>query len=119
MELESYHYRNRTSTAKYKQKVGERLGRTKVVAKVVASTNVKKVKEETTLGFYWIKDKYHKTTQKNKQSSYVFLSLRKTQITFGIFFPPQVLPFSKTRAIETQFPSVKSSLRDLRCYLTN
>ena len=85
MELESYHYRNRTSTAKYKQKVGERLGRTKVVAKVVASTNVKKVKEETTLGFYWIKDKYHKTIQKNQQSSYVFFSLRKTRVTLGIF----------------------------------
>ena len=52
MELKSYRYRNRTTTAKYKQKVGERLGRTKVVAKVVASTNVKKVKEETTLDFH-------------------------------------------------------------------
>ena len=115
MELESYPSRNRTSTAKYKQKVGEGLGKTKVVA----STDVKKVKEGTTLGFHWIKDKYHKTIQKNQQSSYVFLSLRKTQITFEIFFPPQVLPFSKTQALETRFPSVKSSLRDLRCYLIN
>ena len=81
MELESYPYRNRTSTAKYKQKVGEGLGKTKVVA----STDVKKVKEGTTLGFHWIKDKYHKTIQKNQQSSYVFLSLRKTRVTLGIF----------------------------------
>ncbi|KAK7832807.1 hypothetical protein CFP56_026190 [Quercus suber] len=43
------------------------------------------MKEETTLGFHWIKGKYHKTTQKNKQSSYVFLYLRKTQVTLGIF----------------------------------
>ena len=66
VELESYPYRNRTSTTKYKQKVGDGLGKTKVVAKVVASTNVKKGKEGTTLGFHWINDKYHKTTQKNK-----------------------------------------------------
>ncbi|XP_030939086.1 uncharacterized protein LOC115963960 [Quercus lobata] len=57
--------KNGGTSAKYKQKVGEGLGKTKAVA----STGMKKVKEGTTLGFHWIKDKYHKTTQKNKQSS--------------------------------------------------
>ncbi|KAL7192046.1 hypothetical protein ACSBR2_023987 [Camellia fascicularis] len=42
------------------KKVGEGFGKTKVVA----STGMKKVKEGTTVGFQWIKDKYHKTTQK-------------------------------------------------------
>lgn len=48
------------STAKYKQKVVEGLGKTKQVA----STGIKKVKEGTSVGFNWIKDKYQKTTQK-------------------------------------------------------
>ncbi|CAK7328992.1 unnamed protein product [Dovyalis caffra] len=49
------------STAKYKQKLGEGVGKTKQVA----STGFKKVKEGTSVGFNWIKDKYQKTTQKN------------------------------------------------------
>ncbi|KAG6745968.1 hypothetical protein POTOM_050478 [Populus tomentosa] len=49
------------STAKYKQKVGEGLGKTKQVA----STGIKKVKEGTSVGFNWIKDKCQKTTQKH------------------------------------------------------
>ncbi|KAF5730102.1 hypothetical protein HS088_TW20G00472 [Tripterygium wilfordii] len=48
------------NTSNYKQKVGEGLGKTKAVA----SIGVKKVKEGTAVGFQWIKDKYHKTTQK-------------------------------------------------------
>ncbi|KAJ8753497.1 hypothetical protein K2173_022738 [Erythroxylum novogranatense] len=50
-----------STTAKYKQKVGEGLGKTKAVA----STGVKKVKEGTSTGFQWIKEKYHKATQKH------------------------------------------------------
>ncbi|KGN63621.2 hypothetical protein Csa_013074 [Cucumis sativus] len=50
------------SSAKYKQKVGEGLGKTKSVA----SNGVKKVKEGTSLGFQWIKEKYNKTAHKNK-----------------------------------------------------
>ncbi|EEF52064.1 uncharacterized protein LOC8258122 [Ricinus communis] len=50
-----------SSTAKYKQKVGEGLGKTKEVA----STGFKKVKEGTVSGFHWIKDKYQKKTQKH------------------------------------------------------
>ncbi|KAF5459848.1 hypothetical protein F2P56_019762, partial [Juglans regia] len=53
--------KNNSTTAKYKQKVGEGLGKTKAVA----STGVKKVKEGTSSGLRWIKDKYHKTTQKH------------------------------------------------------
>ncbi|XP_042497259.1 uncharacterized protein LOC122076046 [Macadamia integrifolia] len=49
------------NTVKYGKKVGEGLGKTKAVA----STGFKKVKEGTTVGFHWIKDKCHKTTQKN------------------------------------------------------
>ncbi|KAJ4850059.1 hypothetical protein Tsubulata_034419 [Turnera subulata] len=52
---------NSSSTAKYKQKVGEGFGKTKAVA----STGFKKVKEGTSVGFHWIKDKYQKTTQKH------------------------------------------------------
>lgn len=33
--------------------------------KAAAATGLKKVKEGTTMGFNWIKDKYHKKTQKN------------------------------------------------------
>lgn len=49
-----------SSKAKYGKKLGEGLEKTKAVA----STGVKKVKEGTTLGFHWIKDKYNKRTQK-------------------------------------------------------
>ncbi|KAL0369797.1 UNVERIFIED_CONTAM: hypothetical protein Sradi_1198000 [Sesamum radiatum] len=49
------------AAAKYGKKVGEGLGKTKAVA----STGVKKVKEGTSVGFRWIKDKYQKTTQKH------------------------------------------------------
>ncbi|XWS60672.1 hypothetical protein CRYUN_Cryun07bG0056000 [Craigia yunnanensis] len=53
--------KNGGTTAKYKQKVGEGLGKTKAVA----STGMKKVKEGTSLGIQWVKAKYHKTTQKH------------------------------------------------------
>ncbi|PIA62268.1 hypothetical protein AQUCO_00200331v1 [Aquilegia coerulea] len=46
------------AAAKYGKKVGDK-------TKAVASTGLKKVKEGTTLGFHWIKDKYNKRTQKN------------------------------------------------------
>lgn len=46
---------------KYGQKVEEGLGKTKAAA----ATGVKKVKEGTSVGFQWIKDKYQKTTQKH------------------------------------------------------
>ncbi|OMO77565.1 Alpha-N-acetylglucosaminidase [Corchorus capsularis] len=49
-----------TRSAKYKQKVGQGLDKTKAVA----STGVNKVKQGTSLGIQWIKNKYHKTTQK-------------------------------------------------------
>ncbi|XP_050378015.1 uncharacterized protein LOC126795214 [Argentina anserina] len=48
------------TAAKCKQKVGEGLEKTKAVA----STGAKKVKDGAASGFQWIKDKYHKTTQK-------------------------------------------------------
>ncbi|OAY67017.1 hypothetical protein ACMD2_04995 [Ananas comosus] len=35
--------------------------------KVVAAAGMKKVKEGTTLGLQWIKDKYQKRTQKHQQ----------------------------------------------------
>ncbi|OIT31047.1 hypothetical protein A4A49_30849 [Nicotiana attenuata] len=40
------------------KKVGEK-------TKAVASTSMKKVKEGTSSGFQWIKDKFQKTTQKH------------------------------------------------------
>ncbi|KAI3736765.1 hypothetical protein L2E82_26750 [Cichorium intybus] len=43
-----------------KSKVGEGLDK----SKAVAATGMKKIKKGTTLGFYWIKEKYHKTTHK-------------------------------------------------------
>ena len=46
--------------AKYGKKVGEGLGKTKTAA----SRGVTKVKEGTSVGVQWIKDKYHKTTLK-------------------------------------------------------
>lgn len=45
----------------YGKKVGEGFGKTKAVA----STGVKKVKQGTSLGFNWIKDKYQKTTNRH------------------------------------------------------
>ncbi|KAI3513430.1 hypothetical protein L2E82_26752 [Cichorium intybus] len=47
-------------TGKYGKKVGEGFGKTKEVA----ATGAKKVKQGTSIGLQWIKDKYHKTTQK-------------------------------------------------------
>ncbi|KAK9276906.1 hypothetical protein L1049_006443 [Liquidambar formosana] len=47
--------------AKYSKKLGESFGKTKAAA----STGAKKVKEGASVGIHWIKDKYHKTTQKN------------------------------------------------------
>ena len=52
---------NGGSTAKYKQKLGEGLGKTKAVA----STGMKKLKDGTSTGFNWIKTKYSKATQKH------------------------------------------------------
>ncbi|KAE8668519.1 Alpha-N-acetylglucosaminidase family / NAGLU family isoform 1 [Hibiscus syriacus] len=49
------------ATAKYKQKVGDGLEKTKSVA----STGMMKVKQGTSSGIQWIKDEYGKTTQKN------------------------------------------------------
>lgn len=49
------------ATAKYKEKMGEGLVKTKTVA----SHGVKKVKEGTTVGIQWIKAKCQKTTHKN------------------------------------------------------
>ena len=43
------------------KKKNNALGKTKAVA----STGVKKLKEGTSVGFQWIKTKYHKTTQKH------------------------------------------------------
>ncbi|KAK3035796.1 hypothetical protein RJ639_034612 [Escallonia herrerae] len=48
------------TTSKYGKKVGEGFEKTKAVA----STGARKVKEGTFAGLQWIKDKYHKTTQK-------------------------------------------------------
>lgn len=36
-----------------------------IKTKEVAATGMKKVKQGTSVGINWIKDKYHKTTQKN------------------------------------------------------
>ena len=47
-------------TAKYKKMIG------KVLGKAVASIGVKIVKEEISVGFQWIKNKYRKTTKKHK-----------------------------------------------------
>ncbi|CAI0398976.1 unnamed protein product [Linum tenue] len=52
---------NGGGAAKYKQKVGDGLGKTKTVA----LTGMKKVKQGSCVGFHWIKDKYQKTTQKH------------------------------------------------------
>lgn len=50
-----------SSNGGMKVKVGEGLGKTKAVA----ATGIKKVKHGTSVGLQWIKDKYHKTTQKH------------------------------------------------------
>ncbi|MFS7912462.1 hypothetical protein Hanom_Chr02g00130231 [Helianthus anomalus] len=44
-----------------KKKTGGGIGKTKEVA----ATGAKKVKQATSVGLRWIKDKYHKTTQKH------------------------------------------------------
>lgn len=49
------------AAAKYGKKVGEGLGKTKVVA----SKGLQKVKAGSSVGFQWVKDKYNKTTHKN------------------------------------------------------
>ncbi|CAH8391064.1 unnamed protein product [Eruca vesicaria subsp. sativa] len=50
-----------SNTAKYKEKLGQGLGKTKAVA----SSGFKKLKTGSALGFRWVKDKYHKTTNKH------------------------------------------------------
>ncbi|KAL1371674.1 hypothetical protein HN51_001923 [Arachis hypogaea] len=55
------HDKKTNSTAKYKEKLGHGLDKTKAVA----SSGVKKLKDGTTTGFNWIKTKYSKATQKN------------------------------------------------------
>ncbi|KAH7857263.1 hypothetical protein Vadar_010723 [Vaccinium darrowii] len=44
--------------------VGKKMGEGLEKTKAVASTGMRKVKEGTTGGIRWIKDKYHKTTLK-------------------------------------------------------
>ncbi|KAL5064695.1 hypothetical protein RYX36_026432 [Vicia faba] len=53
--------KNKNSTTKYKEKVGEGLGKTKVVA----SSGMKKIKDGTSVGLNWIKTKYSKATNKH------------------------------------------------------
>lgn len=43
-----------------KEKVGDGLGKTKAVA----LTGMKKVKQGTSIGFHWIKEKYNKSANK-------------------------------------------------------
>lgn len=49
------------ATAKYREKMEMGFGKTKAVA----SNGVRKVKTGTSHGLQWIKDKYHKTTQRH------------------------------------------------------
>ncbi|XP_057419371.1 uncharacterized protein LOC130713610 [Lotus japonicus] len=49
------------ATTKYKEKLGEGLGKTKTVA----SSGIKKLKDGTSVGIHWIKTKYSKATQKH------------------------------------------------------
>ncbi|XP_010550675.1 PREDICTED: uncharacterized protein LOC104821473 [Tarenaya hassleriana] len=49
------------TSARYKEKVGEGLEKTKSAA----TSGLKKVKAGTSLGLSWVKDKYHKSTNKN------------------------------------------------------
>ncbi|KAK7291657.1 hypothetical protein RIF29_06972 [Crotalaria pallida] len=55
------HDKKSNNSAKYKQKLGEGLGKTKAVA----STGMKKLKDGTSVGFNWIKTKYSNTKQKH------------------------------------------------------
>ncbi|XP_019094857.1 PREDICTED: uncharacterized protein LOC109130094 [Camelina sativa] len=48
-----------SNTAKYKEKMGQGLEKTKAVA----SSGFKKLKTGSAIGFRWVKDKYHKTTK--------------------------------------------------------
>nr|GLL49866.1 hypothetical protein A4A49_24482 [Ipomoea trifida] len=52
---------NQSPPSKFSGKMGETFDKTKVVA----STGVKKVKAGASASFHWIKDKYHKTSQKH------------------------------------------------------
>ncbi|KAK6931130.1 hypothetical protein RJ641_002923 [Dillenia turbinata] len=51
----------KNETGKYSKKIGEGVDK----SKSAASTGVKKVKQGASVGFNWIKDKCHKTPQKN------------------------------------------------------
>nr|GMC56287.1 CDP-diacylglycerol-glycerol-3-phosphate 3-phosphatidyltransferase [Ipomoea batatas] len=53
--------KSRSGNGGMKVKVGEGLVKTKAMA----ATGIKKAKHGTSVGLQWIKDKYHKTTQKN------------------------------------------------------
>lgn len=50
-----------STAAKYKQKFGEGMGKTKTAA----SHGLEKLKEGTSIGIQWIKTKYQKTTRKH------------------------------------------------------
>ncbi|KAL2321885.1 hypothetical protein Fmac_026264 [Flemingia macrophylla] len=52
---------NSKKSDKYKQKLGEGLGKTKAVA----STGVKKLRDGASVGLHWIKTKYSKATEKH------------------------------------------------------
>ncbi|CAF2050224.1 BnaA09g44360D [Brassica napus] len=50
-----------SKTAKYKENLGQGLDKTKSLA----SSGFKKLKRGSAIGFRWVKDKYHKTTNKH------------------------------------------------------
>lgn len=50
-----------SNTAKYKEKLGQGLDKTKTVA----SSGFKKLKTGSAMGFRWVKDKYQKATNKH------------------------------------------------------
>ena len=50
-----------SKTGKYKEKLGQGLDKTKTIA----SSGFKKLKTGSAIGFRWVKDKYHKTTNKH------------------------------------------------------
>ncbi|KAK3030069.1 hypothetical protein RJ639_037617 [Escallonia herrerae] len=54
-------YNGGSRTSRYGKKVEHGYDKTKAVA----STGVKKVKEGTSVGIQWIKEKYHRTTHKS------------------------------------------------------
>ncbi|KAL6547218.1 hypothetical protein OROMI_022939 [Orobanche minor] len=54
-------YKDHSSNSPSSSKFSSKLDKTKVAA----STGFKKVKNVTTAGFHWIKQKYQKTTQKH------------------------------------------------------